>query len=76
MDALDAAAVVYQVVLTKGDKVPAAEQPDLMAAVSAALAKRPAAHPTALLVSAHLGAGVDVLRAEVAALAAPALPAP
>jgi GTP-binding protein len=69
MDALDGAAQSYQIVLTKADKP---EDAGLAAAQEAALAaikRRPAAHPDVLVVSAHSGTGLDLLRAEIAALA-------
>jgi GTP-binding protein len=70
LDALDEAAVSYQVVLTKADKVKAADLPAVLAAVGAAIAKRPAAHPDVLATSAGTAAGIPELRAAVAALLA------
>ncbi len=68
MDALDKAAVSYQVVLTKCDK----EKPDALAktaaAVAAELARRPAAHPEIIETSATTGMGVAPLRARLAQL--------
>lgn len=68
LDVLDKAAVSYQIVLTKCDK----ERPDALQKVLAetrdALRKRPAAHPEVLATSSSTGAGMDVLRAEIAAL--------
>ena len=69
MDALDSAAVNYQVVLTKADKLKASEAAAVAAATAAAIAKRPAAHPEVRLTSAETGAGIDLLRADIAALA-------
>jgi GTP-binding protein len=71
MDMLDESAVVYQVVLTKADKLSATALAAVVQATERALAKRPAAHPLVLPVSAHDGAGLGALRAEIAALAAP-----
>jgi GTP-binding protein len=65
---LDKAAVSYQVVLTKADKLKPAERDRVVAATAAAIAKRPAAHPEVLSTSAETGAGIDGLRAEIAAL--------
>jgi GTP-binding protein len=69
MDALDQAAVSYQAVLTKTDKL----KPDALAkairATAGALAKRPAAHPEILATSAETGAGIAELRARLAPLA-------
>lgn len=69
MDTLDTAAAAYQVVLTKTDKLSAAERENVEAAASAAIIKRPAAHPVVLAVSALKGEGLETLRAEIAALA-------
>lgn len=69
MDMLDESAVVYQVVLTKADKLSNTALAEMVADTVKLLLKRPAAHPLVLPVSAHDGAGVAELRAEVAALA-------
>ncbi len=69
MDALDKAAVTYQLVLTKADKVKPTEVATTAAATRAAIAKRPAAHPEVLSTSSETGLGIDILRAEIAALA-------
>ena len=69
MDLLDDAAVVYQVVLTKLDALPAAAVAGAIGAVERGLAKRHAAHPQVIATSARLGAGVPELRAELAMLA-------
>ncbi|MBI1252489.1 MAG: YihA family ribosome biogenesis GTP-binding protein [Alphaproteobacteria bacterium] len=71
-DALDKAAVSYQAVLTKLDKISPAAQADAAAAAARALAKRPAAHPYAHATSAEKLIGIEALRAEIAALAIPA----
>lgn len=71
MTGMDEAAVVYQIVLTKCDKL---SEPEMIAAletIAAAIRRRPAAHPSILPVSAHTGSGLDMLRAEITALAAP-----
>ncbi|MEM6625451.1 MAG: ribosome biogenesis GTP-binding protein YihA/YsxC [Pseudomonadota bacterium] len=68
MSALDAAAVVYQVVLTKADKLKAPEQTAILSKVDDAIAKRPAAHPVALLTSAEKKTGLEELKAEIALL--------
>ena len=65
---LDKAAVSYQIVLTKADKVKPGELADIIAATAAAIVKRPAAHPEVLATSSATGAGIDLLRAEIAAL--------
>ena len=71
MELLDGAAVAYQVVLTKCDKVREAGLVDLDRAVAGELATHPAAHPVAVATSARAGTGFAELRAELAALAAP-----
>lgn len=72
MDALDKAAVVYQLVLTKADKIKASELTDVLGATAQAVSKRPAAHPMVQPTSAETGYGIDLLRAEIATLALPA----
>jgi GTP-binding protein len=69
MDALDAAAVTYQIVLTKADKLKPSEAEAVAADTRAAIAKRPAAHPEVIVTSAEKGLGIEQLRAEIAALA-------
>jgi len=68
MDLLDETAVVYQIVLTKTDKLAGGEIERTVSATQAALGKRPAAHPLVLPVSALKGNGIPELRAEIAAL--------
>ncbi len=70
MDVLDASAVAYQIVLTKLDKIAPPAAAAMQEQTLFALAKRPAAHPGVIATSAETGAGVDLLRAEIAALAA------
>ena len=70
MERLDKAAVVYQIVLTKTDKLTEAELTDQTASLAAAIAKRPAAHPAIAVSSAQTGRGIAELRAELATLAA------
>jgi len=70
MNELDKSAVSYQVVLTKADKPSASELADAQAATLAAIAKRPAAHPTLIVTSSETRHGIDQLRAEIAALIA------
>ncbi|MES1157433.1 MAG: ribosome biogenesis GTP-binding protein YihA/YsxC [Alphaproteobacteria bacterium] len=69
MSALDRAAVVYQIVLTKADKLKSSELGARLEETRAVLARRPAAHPEIISTSAETGAGLDLLRAEIAALA-------
>ena len=68
MDMLDAAAVTYQVVMTKADKIKKTEADKTRAKVEAILAKRAAAHPVIRVTSAEKGWGLPELRAEVLGL--------
>lgn len=69
MEILDTVAVIYQIVLTKADKLKATDLADTLAATQAAIAKRPAAHPIIIATSSETGLGIEALRAEIAALA-------
>ncbi|TPI36016.1 YihA family ribosome biogenesis GTP-binding protein [Mesorhizobium sp. B3-1-9] len=66
---LDKAAVSYQVVLTKTDKIKAAGVPRLIEATLAKIKKRPAAFPVVLATSSEKAAGLDELRAAIALVA-------
>jgi GTP-binding protein len=66
LEALDEAAVSYQVVLTKADKIKPAEAEAQVDKTLAAIAKRPAAFPRVLAVSSWKGSGLPELRAEAA----------
>jgi GTP-binding protein len=68
LDLLGEAAVSHQIVLTKADAVSPAELAARVAAVQAALAKRPAAFPKVLVTSARDGTGKLELRAAIARL--------
>jgi GTP-binding protein len=70
MRMLDKAAVGYQVILTKADKIKPQELADRIAASEAEVKTHVAAHPEILTTSAETGAGIAELRAELAALAA------
>ena len=65
---LDQAAVSYQIVLTKMDKVKGAAREQLMSETAAAIAKRPAAHPEILATSSEKGSGLEELRAIISEL--------
>ena len=69
MEVLDRAAVVYQVVLTKIDKLSAPALDRAVAEVEAGIVRRAAAHPSVIATSARAGEGIPRLRAELAALA-------
>ncbi|MCP4318372.1 MAG: YihA family ribosome biogenesis GTP-binding protein [Hyphomicrobiales bacterium] len=59
---LDVAAVSYQVVLTKIDKIKAAGIPGLLERTGAQIAKRPAAFPELIATSSEKSSGIDELR--------------
>ena len=65
MDALDKAAVSYQIVLTKADKIKPAERIKVIEATQGAIKKRPAAHPIVLATSSETGLGIPELRLEI-----------
>lgn len=67
---LDRAAVSYQIVLTKADKVKSSELAALQAATAVAIRRRPAAYPHVLATSSAKGDGMDALRDEIAAFSA------
>ena len=68
MGLLDRAAVPFQVVLTKADKVKAAERAHVLAALRETLARHPAAFPELIVTSSQTGQGLPTLRAAIAAL--------
>jgi len=68
MDALDQAAVSYQIVLTKADKLKPADVAAVVARTAQAVAKRPAAFPQVLATSSAKGTGIPELRAGIAAV--------
>lgn len=73
MDMLDEAAVSYQIVLTKTDKLKTGEIDIRLEEVRDALRKHVAAHPRIVATSSEKGTGIAELRAEVASLADPVL---
>ena len=68
MTLLDKAAVPFQAVLTKTDKVKARDLDTALDKTRAALAKHPAAFPELILTSAEKGQGLATLRSTIAAL--------
>ncbi|HYH18904.1 MAG TPA: ribosome biogenesis GTP-binding protein YihA/YsxC [Azospirillum sp.] len=68
MKMLDQTAVPYQIVLTKADKVKAAELDAVRERTAAALKKHPAAYPEVHVTSADKGIGIAELRASLAKL--------
>ena len=65
---LDKSAVTFQVVMTKADKVSAAERDAAIEQVKGALAKHPAAYPELVVTSSEKGDGIETLRAIIATL--------
>ncbi len=69
MSILDTAAVSYQVVLTKVDKIKAGELEKCMKDAAEKISKRPAAHPVVMQTSSEKNFGVSELRAEILKIA-------
>lgn len=68
MEAFDLAAVSYQIVLTKADKLRSQRDVNqVLAETLRKIAKRPAAFPRVVATSAEKGAGIPELRAEILA---------
>jgi GTP-binding protein len=65
---LDRSAVSYQIVLTKIDRVKAAELRQCIGDITAALSTHPAAFPQVIATSSQTGAGVPELRAAMVRL--------
>ncbi|PDT35407.1 YihA family ribosome biogenesis GTP-binding protein [Rhizobium sp. M10] len=63
---LDKAAVSYQLVLTKTDKIKAPAVPKLLSETADKIRKRPAAYPAVLSTSSEKGDGLDDLRQAIA----------
>ena len=68
MALLDSAAVTFQTVLTKADKVKAKDRDRVLDQVRKALAKHPAAFPELVLTSSEKGDGIAELRSIIADL--------
>ncbi len=68
MGLLDRAAVTFQIVLTKADKVKAAELERILDQVRGAARRHPAAFPELVLTSSEKGQGIDDLRGIIATL--------
>ncbi|MDM8167261.1 ribosome biogenesis GTP-binding protein YihA/YsxC [Roseovarius sp.] len=66
---LDSAAVTFQCVLTKADKVKAQDRETVLTQVRGKLAKHPAAFPEIILTSSEKGDGLATLRATIAGVA-------
>lgn len=68
MELLDTAAVNYQIVLTKADKIKPTGAAWMKSDIEARLKKHAAAHPIVRVTSADKGTGLAELRAEIAGL--------
>ena len=68
MALLDRAAVPFQCVLTKTDKIGAGTRDNVLSQVRARLAPHPAAYPELILTSSEKGEGLATLRATIATL--------
>lgn len=68
MSLLDSAAVTFQVILTKADKVKEKDRAKVLDQVRASLAKHPAAYPELMVTSSEKGWGIPELRAVIAGL--------
>jgi GTP-binding protein len=72
MTMLDEAAVSYQLVLTKADKLSQAAQPKALEAAQAVARKHTAAHPEVLLTSSEKGWGIEAVKLTMTDFALPA----
>ena len=70
MEMLDTAAVVYQIVLTKADKVSKAATNKILDDIRALQKKHTALYPRIIATSSKSGMGLDQLRAELTSLSA------
>ncbi len=68
MALLDEAAVAYQIVLTKIDKIDDKARADVMVATQKKVAGHPAAFPVVLATSSEKSTGIEDLRAQIAAV--------
>jgi len=65
MEMLDNAAVNYQLVMTKADKVKPTELAKTLEAVAVEARKHPAAHPAIFTTSSETGSGIAELRTAI-----------
>lgn len=69
MDMLDEVAVIYQIVLTKSDKLKPGQLHKVVEATQKAIKKRPAAFPYLIATSSEKREGLDLIQAEIVSLA-------
>ncbi len=72
MGLMDKAGLSYQIILTKCDRLKAADLDSIEEKLKAELAKRPACHPDIVRTSARDGTGIAELRERIAELVMPA----
>ena len=68
MEMLDKAAVIYQIVLTKIDKISKKALDEVMQKTKLELSKHAAAYPKILATSSEKGIGLELVRAEINSL--------
>ncbi len=68
MEMMDTAAMSYQVIVTKADKVKKSELEKHLSDIEKELAKHPAAHPDILVTSSEKGTGIAEVRATIGRL--------
>ena len=68
MEMMDKAAMSYQIIVTKADKVKKTDLEKTMKAIETELVKHPAAHPQVLLTSSEKGQGIAEVRATIGRL--------
>ena len=68
MNLLDEVAVIYQIILTKIDKVKKDDVEKIISAIKASAKKHTAMHPEIIATSSRDGWGIETLRAELAML--------
>ena len=68
MELLDKAAVTYQIVLTKSDKISSSAQVAVVKRTQEEIGKHAAAYPDIVITSSEKGEGIDELRTEICRL--------
>ena len=65
MEKLDSSAVLYQIVLTKTDKIKTGELEKRISETEAIIKKHPAAFPLLIATSSNKGQGIDELKGAI-----------
>jgi GTP-binding protein len=68
MDFLDQQAISYQIILTKGDKIPFKDLKNTILQLQKSLGSRPALYPDILVTSSYSGMGIENLRGAIVQL--------